>query len=355
MRQAETAIPARSACMDYFRVLCCLLVIYYHVYGVFSHIVITAETGAVAAGCLHFLRHVASICVPGFVLLSGAFMLGRQNPPPALRFYWRTGVKIGFPFLIVAGYHLISHGIQAYENGVPLGSNLYLRGVELVLGYTSYHLWYINLFFELVLITPLLWALKKRIPGSVYTALGIALLIGASLTYENLHPDNHHIGESAFYVGYYILGDCIRNAKILHRHWVTLLIAAFVFNVIVCDFTQAPTSFHFLQPVTIISSVLLYASAWGWKLPSSRIVNNLASNSYFIYLVHIAIFQGIILANMAFINSIISISAIPYIAGGCIITLILSWGCAEIWNRAAAYCANSIHKVRSSTVASPRG
>jgi surface polysaccharide O-acyltransferase-like enzyme len=146
--------------------------------------------------------------VPAFVMLSGALLLGRPEPPAGFyaRRFWRVGVALLFWSLFYLGLRALG---RSYDEGV---AGLARR---LLAGQPYFHMPFLFVIAGLYAVTPLLWPFVAAAPPAERRRAAGALLAGGFL----LEGSMMLLGSAptAFsrfvpYLGYYLAGDALREA-----------------------------------------------------------------------------------------------------------------------------------------------
>ncbi|MBN2221311.1 MAG: acyltransferase [Vallitaleaceae bacterium] len=170
--------------LDYLRSWAFLAVLFQHVWGSVARYYMDSQT-QLFIGISFTLGKFA---VPLFVFLSGmVFFYNYYDKLNYLSFLKKRGVEIFIPYLFWTAFYLLEHKPKTQILD-PEWWIVYLR--SLVWGSGKYHLWYIVMLAQLILVTPLIfkayaWC-ENKIKKSRYLGGGKGLLIlmgGLSIAY----------------------------------------------------------------------------------------------------------------------------------------------------------------------------
>ncbi|MBS1207717.1 MAG: putative integral rane protein [Proteobacteria bacterium] len=191
--------PAPHASLEYLRTLAALAVVGVHA----AARVLVALPGKQqddAWWTANLMDALCHWCVPVFVMISGALLLGRENAEPALMFYRRRLARLWRPVL---GWTLFYLTLLA---ATEPDWNLRRAAASLLRGAPYYHLWYLYMLPGLYLITPFL---RRMIAASSRRELRLLML--ACCTLAALGTLTHQEGRiflTSFlpFTGYFIAG-----------------------------------------------------------------------------------------------------------------------------------------------------
>jgi surface polysaccharide O-acyltransferase-like enzyme len=272
--------------------------------------------------------------VPLFVLLSGAFVLGADKNSEAKRFYnSRLAPLVALAILWNLFYFLF--GVVTHS-GMPLYS--ILKEAK-----TIYHLWFLPMIAGLYIVTPLLIRLKRKVgPGRFFTFGLIMFLV--SIIYTSNWAYLSFIG----YLGYYILGDFLKNyytPSPRARHCLPVLfavsVAAIFFGV---ELTGSLRFYNNNFIFVMAGAPALFAFFGGLRLRPHKIVANLVKYSFDIYLVHAFVLAWLMLAvkRVECIASVFRgyglIWAIPALI---LTTFVLSWALSALLHAPTRWLART--------------
>ena len=289
----------RHLSLDYFRVLCTLIVVFIHS--------MTLDTSDIYANgsppeqcALCCLGVIFSISVPGFVLLSGAFNLNRLIPN-ARDFYVSALKKIGIYYLL---FLIINFSVYKVAIPIYIGQTVDIKNAFykcILKGHAGVE-WFIPMIFGLYLLTPLILKIKERVSACAFWWITVAVLCSTHLTLEPLldlfNCDLPAYFLSPLYLGLYMLGGCmfrcykICNTSVQPKHVIFLFIFLFIAIVIkltsILQFADAlPIGIvDSRSQIALIMSSILFLVFLYIKLPDSIIITRISKISLLIYLTH---------------------------------------------------------------------
>lgn len=185
-------------------------------------------------------------CVPIFVMVSGFFLLGKDEK--IIVFFKKRILKIIPKFLIysiIFYLFTITFHNNSFENNLFFKKSFYINFVkQLLTGKVYYHLWYIYMIVSIYLITPILrkivfWDKEKNFQNTKYLIsvwIFFWVLMPFFNTFFKLKINTYEqVGE---YVGYFLLGYLIGNKKIrIFKNKKTSAVLFFLFNSMIIYFT----------------------------------------------------------------------------------------------------------------------
>lgn len=245
---------------------------------------------------MDFITGLVRYAVPCFLMISGKYLLGKDENSDADKFYKKEYKKLFPPVLV---YSLIGLLVAMGKAAISL-NNLLLPIKALLLGRPYYHLWYMYTLAGIYLLVPGIIGLKKSLAKKKYTILGVLWFctscISTLFCEFTLAWGVHTV---ACFSSYLVMGDIIGNEKKIYNKRTTCLlilisIACFVLtgywelcqNYILdgslLNYINASNNF---SPTVALGSIALFASVKGWNTRWS--VHCLTKYSLHIYLVHV--------------------------------------------------------------------
>lgn len=185
-------------------------------------------------------------CVPIFVMISGFFLLGKDERITV--FFKKRILKIVPKFLIYSVIFYLFTMIfknHSFENSMLLKKSFYINFIKQLLNRKIYyHLWYVYMIISIYLITPVLrkfvfWDREKNFQNTKYLiSIWIFFLIFIPFlnTFFKLNIKIYEqVGE---YAGYFLLGYLIGNKKItIFKNKKVSIILFFLFNIMIIYLT----------------------------------------------------------------------------------------------------------------------
>jgi surface polysaccharide O-acyltransferase-like enzyme len=250
---------------------------------------------------------IARVCVPLFVLLSGALLL----PPykvsePIGIFLKKRFIRVGLPFIFWAvAYFLFSH----YADNQPLTLTTIGKGI---LQGPYYHFWFIYMLFGLYLITPILRVLIAHANRKILRYLLVLWFIGVGVVpIINLASGialNSLVFVIGGWVGYFVLGFYLQNVQVRAKTLWAVLLGAFALTAAGTYFINYYVGgssqyffFDFLSINVILASVAAFILLKNIPVNfgksefslTNRIVHFIGQSSLAIYLMHIIILESL--------------------------------------------------------------
>lgn len=296
-----------TAWIDLARVAAMVAVVLVHAYSPLVSEVY-ADQGSTSWWTATALDAALRWCVPLFIMISGALLLGPRDEPPAV-FYRKRWLRIGPPLLVWTAAYL---GWEMWRSGLTPAE----AAVQAASGSPGIHLYFLYAVAGLSLFTPFLRTLVSASSrnalwwfagiavalGAVNQALGVIDGVGGTTAVDRFLP----------FVGYYVLGWLLFHtepgARAL-RLGLTLLISGSAAAAVGAGAaaglagewgTGADYVFDFLSPPVVLASAgafLVFREA-GLRLASStrpaagllaRGARWAAAPSFGVYLVHVMV------------------------------------------------------------------
>lgn len=283
----------RNHSLDTLRVIAIIMVIGIHASG--QYVLDDADVTGLQYYSAALYESLVQIGVPIFVMLSGAFMIGRKLDSWQA-FYSKQLPKLLIPFM----FWLPVNWLWIYVKGDSL-YNLFMGGGGLM------QLWFIPMLLFLYILTPPVNLLVERIEESENNRRNMLLLIaflfiagfGDDLysTFSVNPPYQYYPYFSLRYLGYYLAGYFMRTHPIKGaRHRVVLSGVYVIATLCILLFANIlPTTetnqyfYHNLSPFIIISACSLFAMMANCRRTKEK--ENILSRQHKyvmgIYLIHI--------------------------------------------------------------------
>ncbi|MFZ5910202.1 MAG: acyltransferase [Chloroflexota bacterium] len=208
--------PARLAWVDLIRVIAVFQVVLVHLsFPVFYK----GDLPLSAWSAANFYDSFSRMGVPLFFMVSGALLLGRDEPLGV--FLRRRFVKVGIPALFWSVAYLL-WSVEAYRNGSMSPGRIALSMLKAIyLGDVEIHLWFLYVLAGIYLVTPLLRLLVSAASRRDLAYFLLLWLLGASLTELAKRltgfPTALGIPVVTGYVGYFILGFWLAEVRLTQR------------------------------------------------------------------------------------------------------------------------------------------
>jgi surface polysaccharide O-acyltransferase-like enzyme len=289
---------ARNYSMDGLRTLATLLVILLHVSS--TYVIRTAESQVYDRSfwIANVLDSLSRICVPLFVMISGRYLLGRNEPTIAS--YKKRASRIILPIVAWTLIYISYRAALGYLTQKELGLGPILK--DAILGIPFYHMWFLFMIIGLYAIAPLL---NRLIQNASRNNLWIVTVIFLTFGFLNIAYDSIFGNRPIFilwflnYLGYFLLGFLMKDA--VKRISPLVLLLVFVISSLVTAVLSYFTAkfyhnfffYSFLSPLVILASLSIYQLFSQTDMPANSF-SRIAHLTLGIYLVHAGILDVLV-------------------------------------------------------------
>lgn len=207
---------------------------------------------------------LSRICVPLFVLISGMFLIGRNET--FLQSYKKRISRILVPIIVWTFIYLTYQALVNYIIDGDFGLIDLVK--SLILGVPFYHMWYLYMIIGLYLCIPILnnFIIPKLSRKNLWILSCVLLAFGILNVGYNFLLDNKPIFFLWFfdYLGYFLLGYLIKDSNLKIPSQVLIgafLISSFSISILTYFTAKNFNSFYFyeyLSPFVIVSSLSIY-------------------------------------------------------------------------------------------------
>jgi surface polysaccharide O-acyltransferase-like enzyme len=248
---------------------------------------------------------LARVCIPLFVMLSGALLLqpGKADEPLKVFFKKRLN-RIGIPFLFWGATYF---AWQILVNGQAFSANFIVQGV---LTGPDYQFWFLYLIFGLYLLTPVLRVFIKHAEWKILRYLIIVWFAGTAIIPLMTLFGPYNLSANVFIVtgwlGYFVLGAYLMKVQLksslLTLVWVLGLLWTIIGTYLVIatlgekfsQFFLTAASFNIILASTAL--FLLLASVPSQKIenrfpPVNRVLKLISLNTLPIFLFHVIVLE----------------------------------------------------------------
>lgn len=322
--------------LDFIRAVAIVAVIMIHC---MAPVVTHAPISGLGWNIANFIDSFMRWAVPVFVMISGALIIKKTAHTNTALFYKKRIRRLLIPLLIWPVIYFLwyieitgnSRDIvdffMAYISGKPIG---------------GFHLYFLFLIAGLYIISPILSSFIASVNRKVAWSISIGILLATTLW---LHIQQLLDNEISFniislclpYIGYFLIGYLIASSKIQIKILIPILgvIASGLFVTIVSYYTmktsQSLPLYQYVSAPVVCMSVsifLLLQKVSDFTLKNykglEKPIRSLSISSFGIYLIHIIILQGMLLALQMDRGSVkTALLLVP-------ITLFGSWSIAHI-------------------------
>ena len=202
---------------DFFRVLCAFGVIMIHVSATYI------ESYRISYPFEYDFHIKASIvynsfsrfAVPGFLMLSGAFLLQNDKNKEFRRFYRKSFVKLGVPTIIFTViyflYTVVLNSILNYPH-VDIIKSIILSVKQTLRGVPYYHMWYMYALIGIYAFIPIIIRLRNDIGEKAFKK--VSYIVFAVTILSGMTSNNYiqwSITNSVSHIGYVMIGYVIKT------------------------------------------------------------------------------------------------------------------------------------------------
>lgn len=304
---------------DLFRVICMISVIMIHVSAVWvSGFSTLIPRGGICVGLE--IRHPLSACiyntisrfaVPGFIMLSGAFILADQKNGQYLPFYKKSFYKLGVHTITFTILYTIYKIPMCFIGERQGGKEIFGLIGNLVRGEPMYHMWYMYMLIVLYLLAPVCVRFKNSTSNMYFEKVSIIFLIVGNLSAWTTQTVrlNWDIGRSFECLGYFMMGYVIRERtkeKGNNKKAVLLIIVGGVVEIIVSyveyyfqiikGIAEDQLKLKIVSPYSpgiVLASVLIFAGFSYLVVKERKWIIRLSEKSFIIYLIHAGVWDFI--------------------------------------------------------------
>jgi surface polysaccharide O-acyltransferase-like enzyme len=305
--------------LDVLRAFACFAVILLHYSNSYNYRI---DIPTFEGGVLIFA--LTRFCVPVFVMISGALLLGRNYS--ITEFYSKRLVRIIPPFILWSVVYIIYHTDGTFPSFEKIMRVLFIDGA-------MWHFWYIYMIIGLYLIIPFLspWAQKKDCP-SIFLFLAIWFIWTLQDINFPQYKTQFDLTYFGNFIGFIVLGYYVHIRPKQRFDWIVGLIlylagAAYTYYVTVkASYERGHLVEYWASNkalnVTLLS-VGMYLFIKNVPIPKSimPLLSKISLHSLGIYLAHIIIRDAWVKENLGFLN----FEPYSYLVIKSIIVLILSF------------------------------
>lgn len=329
--QSVHAKGMRDNSMDLLRLLSCFAVVLIHVNAQYF----IARSAVPSLASVYVIESLINIVtrfsVPAFIMISGAFILGKQQNGNARQFYSKSLRKIFLPLVPPIIFFVID---DKFFKGIGLSWIF-----QMLLNGTYYNLWFMFVLLFLYALVPVLVRLKAALPWCWWGRLGFAILVWAIISQAtSSYGLSYDIGVVASYLGYFIAGSFLyenRNrlrfppvsvclAAVAALVFATFMIRYFGYSYYLFDQYRS-----FFSPSIVLISLLIFVIFC--KIQVHINLSGTAILTYYIYVFHTIAYSTLmrVLGNPAHelrtIGLVFSLTMV--------ISFVIAILYSELWNR----------------------
>lgn len=324
----------RDRKFDLLRIIACFMVVLLHVSA--PYVIQNTDNPNFYFTIGNFYDSISRICVPIFVMISGAFLIDNNKNRDYMLFYKKTYNKIIIPTMIWSFlYFLFYLMCLMYEDFMGNEVNYLVPLISWINGKPYYHLWYLYMIIGLYLITPFLIMIRDEIGDNRFLKLGYILTFLGFII--SITSELFWLIKFINYLGYFILGYSIRKKQDVNfkkscmflLYWFITAIGIFIATELIVVngwLNKNPLYFYEnLSPLVLIGSITMFSAfASMGEIRLSPLVDRLAEHSFNIYTLHVGILFFVNQIEMKILK--VDYNLIWYIPFISILVFILSYG-----------------------------
>ncbi len=209
----------RNYTIDALRTVVALFVILLHTTASYMY----AQTNDLSFWFPATINAFTHVAVPIFVIISGSFLLGRDEPLDT--FLKKRAVRILIPLIFWSGIYLTYRILTSHIDGVEIDPKLLIKSI--INGEPYYHLWYLYMLLGLYFATPFLNLSIQYYGKKTIFILALSLCLFA--TFNDLYDTIYH-NKPFFmlwfipYLSYFLFGYLLKDLKLSHKYTFPLYI-----------------------------------------------------------------------------------------------------------------------------------
>ncbi len=343
----------RESNLDLLRSLCCFAVISIHISSRFKAGItdpnVFGELITNQIPTILLLDTLARFAVPCFVMLAGAFALGKEENADYHSYYRKTFRTVGIPTLVFSLLYVLNAMVTqlklvlAGETGIAA----LLEPVKAwVLGAPYYHMWYLYTMIGLYILTPVIIRWKNSIGKKTFCwCAGALLILGTISGWTSQHKFRWDMGTMFCYTGYYVTGYVLREWFSEKKSWgkslacifgglgAELVVTWIQYGRTMAGMSESDEVYTLIgsfNPLIVLASVLIFV---GFCLMKAEVdCSWFVRRSFLVYLIHAGVLTQVIgwipRADEAYCGLTIPVSAL--------VVLTVSFGLAlvyeKVWN-----------------------
>jgi surface polysaccharide O-acyltransferase-like enzyme len=253
----------------------------------------------------NFYDSLSRMGVPLFFMASGVLLLGKSEPVPD--FFRKRFVKVGIPTLFWSIAYLL-WSVDDYTSGKMSPVRVALSMLKaMYTGNVEIHLWFLYILIGIYLATPLLRVFVSAASQRDLVYFAVLWFVATPLIELLQRLSGLQtvlvIPVVAGYVGYFLLGQLLRDVKLGQRGILLAMIGCIIaiavtyFGTNWLSFSSAPIDTYFysyFSPTTVLASVCGFlilkelGRHLGW---AGSIVRTVARTAFGMYLIHIFVVE----------------------------------------------------------------
>ena len=332
-KDGDTVVP-----VDLIRTVAIVLVLLLHASTeYYANIDQMSTQGVQIWAASNFYDSIARVCIPLFVMLSGALLLQPSKADESLsQFYKKRWDRLGLPIIF---WSIIYFAWAASVDGKPLTLLSVTQGV---LTGPYYQFWFLYLLIGFYLITPLLRVAIKHASRQILRYTLLVWFVGTAVTPLLTLFGSYYLNANFFiftgWIGYYVLGIYLTTVNLKRSLLYIGLIGGLLWTIggsyfIVATLGQRFSQFFYdgfsINMIVASASMFLLLltvspSALQAKYPrGSRVLRVISVNTLPIFLFHVIILEMLQYGFLGFTLSITSMNPFLAIPLSTVVTLLI--------------------------------
>ncbi len=280
----------RNYSIDTLRSVATILVVLLHVAAVYVLQGMKTENFGFAFQVGNIVDAACRISVPLFVLISGMFLLGRQESFKIS--YKKRASRIFIPMIAWSIIYILYKMVRSYVVYKDPEISLHLK--SLIMGEPFFHMWYLYMVIGLYFITPFINYSLPHISRKYLWYLALTLtVVSAYQEFYDLKLGNEpfFLLEFLQFIGYFLLGYLLKDEQ--RQIPVISLVLFYALTSIVIALLSVYTAvnwgnlyfYAYPSPFVVIGSLCIFKMFTQLSIPKNAL-SKLAPLSFGIYLIH---------------------------------------------------------------------
>ena len=237
----------------------------------------------------NFYNMITRFCVPGFIMISGMFLLNKDITIKVI--FTKYILRMIILYFIFSLLYTINFYIE--NNTIDI-IDMFFKGY--------YHLWYVYLIIGLYLVTPILRKIVIDDKITIYFLILCFIFSSVipfiveifNLNILKIVVNHLNVHLSMGYVGYYVAGYYLSKHKINDIIFYILGFIGFISNYIMFNIIKYPLNIYdmvFRLPTTCFQVIAIYLFFKNLKVKNNSIIINISKLTSGIYFIHLFLIQ----------------------------------------------------------------
>lgn len=292
--------------IDLLKIVACIMVISIHVSAFWVDKYLKEDNYKFLLA--NFWDALSQVAVPTFVMIAGRYALSNEKNINYKMYYEKILKNIYIPtfiwsFLYIV-YNYLIEILAFFIKGKEI--ELFSPIKSFLIGCPAYHLWYLYMMIATYLTVPFLIKFRKKYGNNKFFQLGIIFVfIGLGVVLTKLYLKNNFFKEDYFfewlcnleylkfinYMGYFILGYCLKNKKINIKKSLSLYLFSLLALILIVERTRNLFYYNHNFIFIFVGTLSLYLFFNNINLRYD--FSKLEKHTFNIYLVHAGILTSV--------------------------------------------------------------